>query len=536
MKEQIVDEVLGGTVHGGEHVGDFIGERGELLLLAALGGQGGQMALKDDAGFKHLPGLKAMQGADKTERGGSELRRTVGDEGANAVADLHDAHGCHVPDAGAEAGAADFEGTGKLAFRRNFVARLEGSALNQGADVVNHLHRTMSIRLFFLHPRHKQHNPLAILKISVTGRLPLIAGVWLEKSFRWRERIRGEAGRRHYRVYFRSDLSFRRWLSEPVRETIRMKAMLLHEDRLFPAEADARKVARSLYEHVRGLPIISPHGHTQAAWFADNVPFPDPATLFVQPDHYVFRMLYSQGISLDDLGIGQPVIEDPRKVWRIFAKNYYLFRGTPTRMWLDYAFQELFGLKERLSEKTADHSFDVIAEKLRTPEFLPRALYEKFNIEVLSTTESPLDELKAHQAIRDSGWKARIVPAFRPDPVVDPEFKGFAGLVAKLGEMHGEDSSTWNGYLKALMKARARFKALGCTSTDHGHPTAQTADLSQAEAAALFSKVVTGKADAGGAGTVPRADADGNGADERGRWPGDADSSRVGAQPQPFCL
>ena len=272
-----------------------------------------------------------------------------------------------------------------------------------------------------------------------------------------------------------------------------MKAMLLHEDRLFPADADARRVARSIYEKVRGLPIISPHGHTQAKWFADNGAFPDPATLFVQPDHYVFRMLYSQGVSLGDLGIGQPVIDDPRKVWRIFAKHYYLFRGTPTRIWLDYAFQELFGLTERLSEKTADHSFDVIAEKLRTPEFLPRALYEKFNIEVLSTTESPLDELKAHQAIRDSGWKARIVPAFRPDPVVDPEFSGFAGLVAKLGEMHGEDSSTWNGYLNALMKARARFKALGCTSTDHGHPTAQTADLSQAEAAALFSKVVAGK-------------------------------------------
>ncbi len=275
-----------------------------------------------------------------------------------------------------------------------------------------------------------------------------------------------------------------------------MIAMLLHKDRLFPADASARNVARSLYEHVRKLPIISPHGHTQAKWFADNGPFPDPATLFVQPDHYVFRMLYSQGISLDDLGIGQRVIEDPRKVWHIFAKHYYLFRGTPTRMWLDYAFQELFGLEERLSEKTADHSFDVIAEKLRTPEFLPRALYEKFNIEVLSTTESPLDELKAHRAIRDSGWKARIVPAFRPDSVVDPEFTGFAGLVAKLGEMHGEDSSTWNGYLKALMKARARFKVLGCTSTDHGHPTAQTADLREPEAAALFSKIVAGKADA----------------------------------------
>jgi glucuronate isomerase len=275
-----------------------------------------------------------------------------------------------------------------------------------------------------------------------------------------------------------------------------MNAMLLHEDRLFPSESSALKVARSLYAHIRNLPIVSPHGHTQAAWFAANEPFPDPATLFVQPDHYVFRMLYSQGVSMDDLEIGQPVVKDPRRVWRIFASHYYLFRGTPTRIWLDYAFQELFGMKERLSEKTADLYFDTIAEKLKTPEFLPRALYEKFNIEILSTTESPLDPLKAHQAIRDSGWKARIVPAFRPDPVVDPEFKGFAGLVAQLGEQNGEDSLTWKGYLNALMKARARFKTLGCTSTDHGHPTAQTADLPPAEAAALFSKAIAGKADA----------------------------------------
>ena len=275
-----------------------------------------------------------------------------------------------------------------------------------------------------------------------------------------------------------------------------MNAMLLHEDRLFPSESSALKVARSLYAHVRDLPIVSPHGHTQAAWFASNEPFPDPATLFVQPDHYVFRMLYSQGVSMDDLEIGQPVVKDPRKVWRIFASHYYLFRGTPTRMWLDYAFQEQFGLKGRLSEKTADLYFDTIAEKLKTPEYLPRALYEKFNIEVLSTTESPLDPLKAHQAIRDSGWKARIVPAFRPDPVVDPEFKGFASLIAQLGEQNGEDTATWKGYLNALKKARARFKTLGCTSTDHGHPTAQTADLSQSEAAALFGKVIVGKADA----------------------------------------
>ena len=275
-----------------------------------------------------------------------------------------------------------------------------------------------------------------------------------------------------------------------------MNAMLLHEDRLFPSEANALKVARSLYAQVRNLPIVSPHGHTQAAWFAANEPFPDPATLLVQPDHYIFRMLYSQGVSMDDLEIGQPVVKDPRKVWRIFASHYYLFRGTPTRIWLDYAFQEQFGLKERLSAKTADLYFDTIAEKLQTPEYLPRALYEKFHIELLSTTESPLDPLTAHQAIRDSGWKARIVPAFRPDPVVDPEFTGFAGLIAKLGQQNGEDTSTWKGYLRALRKARARFKTLGCTSTDHGHPTAQTADLPEAEAAALFSKVLAGKADA----------------------------------------
>ena len=259
--------------------------------------------------------------------------------------------------------------------------------------------------------------------------------------------------------------------------------MLLHEDRLFPPEASALKIARALYAHVKNLPIVSPHGHTQASWFALNGPFPDPATLFVQPDHYVFRMLYSQGVSMDDLGIGQPQIEDPRKVWRIFASHYYLFRGTPTRLWLDYAFQELFGMEHLLSEETADLYFDAIAEKLSTPEFLPRTLYERFNIEVLSTTDSPTDSLDDHKAIRASGWKARILPAFRPDPVVDPEFKGFAGLIAKLGEQTGEDTSSWPGYLNALRKERARFRELGCTSTDHGHPTAQTADLSTAEAA-----------------------------------------------------
>jgi glucuronate isomerase len=271
--------------------------------------------------------------------------------------------------------------------------------------------------------------------------------------------------------------------------------MLIHEDRLLPAEAGTRKIARALYAHVKGLPIVSPHGHTKAAWFAKNEPFPDPAKLFVQPDHYVYRMLLSQGISMVDLEIGEPEMKDPRKVWQIFASHYYLFRGTPTRMWLDFAFQELFGLQERLSAKTADLYFDTIAEKLLTPEFLPRALYDRFNIEVLATTDSPVDSLADLKAVRESGWKARIIPNFRPDPVVDAEFKGFAENIALMGAQTGEDTATWAGYLNALRKERARFRELGCTATDHGHPTAQTADLPVADAAELYRQVLGGKAD-----------------------------------------
>ena len=273
-------------------------------------------------------------------------------------------------------------------------------------------------------------------------------------------------------------------------------ATLLHDDRLFPADPAMRGIARRLYAEIRDLPLVSPHGHTQAAWFARNQTFPDPAKLFVQPDHYIYRMLYSQGISLEDLEIGVEELKDPRRVWRIFAENYFLFRGTPTRIWLDYAFRELFGLEERLSGATADLYFDVISERLRTPEFLPRALYERFRLEVLATTDSPLDSLADHAAIRDSGWKARIIPTFRPDSVVDPDFAGFRDNIAKLGQQTGEDTATWGGYLRALASTRQRFKNLGCTATDHGHPSAQTANLPRAEAARLFDEVLAGRADA----------------------------------------
>jgi glucuronate isomerase len=262
---------------------------------------------------------------------------------------------------------------------------------------------------------------------------------------------------------------------------------LLHDHRLFPADPATRAVASKLYDSVREMPILSPHGHTQATWFARNEAFPDPATLFIQPDHYVHRMLYSQGISLDTLEIGARPIRDPRRVWQIFADNHKLFRGTPTRLWLDFAFQELFGLEERLSGKTADLYFDTISAKLQTPEFRPRALFDRFKIEVLATTDSPLDSLTDHIAIRESGWNGRVLPTFRPDSVVDPEFAGFVDNLRLLGEQTGEDTGTWPGYLAALRKARARFHSLGCTATDHGHPTTNTANLSTAASAALFA-------------------------------------------------
>ena len=271
---------------------------------------------------------------------------------------------------------------------------------------------------------------------------------------------------------------------------------MLDAKRLFPAEATTRAVAVKLYETVRDLPIISPHGHTDPRWFAENKPFPNPAALFIQPDHYIFRMLYSQGIPLESLGIPQEdgkQSADPREVWRIFAKNYYLFRGTPTRLWMDYALENVFGLTERLSADNADELYGAIEKKLETPEYLPRALFDRFNIEVLATTDAAVDALEYHQAIKASGWKGRVLPTFRPDAVVDAEFLGFQENLKKLGEVSGEDVSHWKGYLAALRSRRAYFKKNGATATDHGHLTAQTADLPPAEAERLYQRIFTGR-------------------------------------------
>jgi glucuronate isomerase len=271
----------------------------------------------------------------------------------------------------------------------------------------------------------------------------------------------------------------------------------LHPDRLFPQQPRARDIARRLYALVADQPIISPHGHTDPSWFAGNNSFSNATELLLAPDHYLFRMLFSQGISLAAVGVsrvsGGTAAADPRACWRTFAEHYYLFRGTPSRLWLDWVFDNVFGMKVQLDAGTADEYFDAIGEALAQQEFRPRSLFERFNIEVLATTESPLDELRHHAAIRDSGWQGRVITAYRPDPTTDPEFDGFADNLRRLGELAGEDTGSWRGYLSAHRVRREFFKSMGATSTDHGHATAQTADLDQDSARKLFDKVMTGR-------------------------------------------
>jgi glucuronate isomerase len=274
------------------------------------------------------------------------------------------------------------------------------------------------------------------------------------------------------------------------------RPLRIDPDRLFPADPATRAIARRLYQAVHALPIISPHGHTDPEWFAGDAPFANAAELLLAPDHYLYRMLYSQGIALEDLGVPSrkgPSDADPRAAWRLFAQNLHLFRGTPSSMWLNHVFVEVFGFDVALEGATADLYFDRIGEALATPAFRPRALFERFNIELLATTESPTDGLVHHKAMRASGWKGRVVTAYRPDPVLDPEHEEFATEFVRFGEMTGQDVQSWSGYLEAHRLRRAAFMEMGATSTDHGHPSAATADLSKPEIEALFAKVVAGK-------------------------------------------
>ncbi|WP_337880215.1 glucuronate isomerase [Rheinheimera sp.] len=279
-----------------------------------------------------------------------------------------------------------------------------------------------------------------------------------------------------------------------------MTVLSLHPDRLFAAEPQQRDIARRLYAEIKDLPIISPHGHTDPRWFADNQNWDNATSLLLLPDHYVFRMLYSQGISLEQLGIrrkdGSAVETDYRKIFRIFAEHYYLFRGTPSRIWLDSVFHDVFGLNVALSPQTADLYYDHINAALATAAYKPRALLDRFNIEVIATTEGALNDLRHHAKLKGSGFEQRVITTFRPDDVVDADRADFAANIAKLGELTGQDTQNWAGYLQALRIRRAVFRDHGATATDHGHPTAKTADLPFKEAEALFARCLSGTASA----------------------------------------
>jgi len=278
------------------------------------------------------------------------------------------------------------------------------------------------------------------------------------------------------------------------------KPLALHPDRLFPVDPATRGVARRLYEHIRALPIVSPHGHTDARWFADNAAFTDPVQLLVTPDHYLLRMLYSLGVPLEQLGVqprtGAAASSDAREIWRLFAMHYHVFRATPSRLWLDSVFAEIFGMQVQLTAETADDYFDAIQEKLRQDSFRPRALFDTLCIEVLATTESPLDELNFHRALRESSWPGRVITTFRPDPVLDPQHQTFRENLGKLSQITGRDAFSYGEYLQALRDRRKVFAAMGATATDHGHPSAATADLSEREAQGLFRRVTTSAASA----------------------------------------
>jgi glucuronate isomerase len=279
----------------------------------------------------------------------------------------------------------------------------------------------------------------------------------------------------------------------------------LHLDpqRFFPSDPQVRSIAARLFATVEALPILSPHGHTDPRWFSGNERFEDAVSLLLWPDHYLLRMLMSQGVPLERLGIppadAAPVAADRRSIWRLFAEHYRVFRATPSRLWLDHVFATVFGFDVRLSPETADHYFDTINAALATPEYLPRALYERFGIEVLATTEGALDALEHHAALAKSGWKGRIITTFRPDDVVDPDRQDFVANVLRLGEAAHEDASSWHGYLAALANRRAFFRTLGATATDHGHATARTADLSPLKARELFERILASKQQPGDA-------------------------------------
>jgi glucuronate isomerase len=288
----------------------------------------------------------------------------------------------------------------------------------------------------------------------------------------------------------------------------------LAPDRYFDPDPAQRRIARELYESVAQLPLVCPHGHVAPRLFADeNASFGSPADLLIIPDHYVFRLLYSHGIPLEDLGI-RPIHPSPgptpmsgvrkgaagevdhRRVWQVFADNFYLFRGTPTGLWLASELQQVFGIEDKLTADNAQDIYDTIAAKLATPEYRPRALFERFHIEMLTTTDAATDPLPYHQAIRTSGWKGDIRPTFRPDALINLLTGGWRQNIEALTQVSGIQVSSYRTLVQALEKQRWFFKSLGAVATDHGAQSAYTAELTTEEAEAIFQRALRGQASA----------------------------------------
>lgn len=274
--------------------------------------------------------------------------------------------------------------------------------------------------------------------------------------------------------------------------------LVLNEDRFFDPEPSVRKYARELYHGVKDLPIVCPHGHTEPSWFSENTPFPDPTQLILIPDHYVFRMLYSQGIPLEDLGVptidGTAVEQDHRKIWQIFGDNFHLFAGTPTGIWLNHSFLHVFGVQDKLNSQSAMAIYDHIAAQLRKQEFLPRQLFDNFNIEVLTTTDAAESNLEHHRRIKEDTWQGKVVPCFRPDGVTDLSRADWARNVQALSQVAGIDITSYKAFINALERQREFFLTLGATSTDHGVLSPYTHELSKATAEEIFSRALSGKA------------------------------------------
>src|SRR5215207_3678899 len=275
----------------------------------------------------------------------------------------------------------------------------------------------------------------------------------------------------------------------------------LSPDRGFAPDPAHLTIARRLYAMVKDLPIISPHGHVPPALLADpNAGFGSPADLFIIPDHYVTRMLYSQGVSLEALGVptrdGAPVETDHRAIWQRFADHFHQFRGTPTGLWLADELINVFGVTEKLTSASAQRIYDHLAERLAQPEYTPRALFERFNITVLCTTDAATDPLAHHQALHEQGWADRIRPTFRPDAVVNLQAAGWRDQIARLSEVSGVEIVDVASYIRALEDRRAFFKQMGASAADHAALTPYTGRLERQEAEAIFARALRGQAGA----------------------------------------